>query len=344
MTIARIKKSLGLNDVTEVNTFLTLAIDLLTLIANGKTTSQENHEPESMGPAWDYFKELDKDIEKTASVYSLIDKERGYVDRSRIETWRAFITSLLLIVDIDMKLRVRVDKTNIITLKPQADLAGPSLKNNDKNDNNLQGRLLFQEEELLKVDADLELQFRREHFIDSFLSLVLKKVDSLPAQTTASTTEAKASQYISRYMDFCDSLFEDWRLCDAKDRIYSDFCYACVKNGHDIIAMSCLQNIGKPNENLYQEILDIIGGRVLNWMYTRGNNEDKSLVFAKMSGELNEWIENRQPEENMPILDSCIQILDFVGMADINEDICNGLIEIVRLVVDEKLDPLAIMK
>merc|ERR1712071_162615 len=130
---------------------------------------------------------------------------------------------------------------------------------------------------------------------------------------------------------------------ESRERLYQDLAVKLVSRCYDTIATSVLQNLSnEPSTTILEQLLQQIGGRIMSWMYTRANPQESALVYAKLDDTLKEYIESCEPQANKPIVASSLSILDFLtGAWPEKEHFCTGMASVVRLIVDEELDPLA---
>jgi len=245
------------------------------------------------------------------------------------------VVSIKMVIEVDLRLRVKVEKNQYDTLKPHTDLAGihPGAESNLPIS-------LFTPGQFSRTE-DLDLNFRREHFIEAFFNTVLKTVDKLPTCSKAELDDQKKSDIFLKYTNMADNLFADWDLVDSRERLYQDLSLKLVERSYDTIAMGLLHNI-VPSPKILEDLLGLMGGRLVSWMYTRANPEESALVYGRMSESLKDFVEACEPQTNKPIVASSLSILDFLceSWAE-KEHFCVGMSEIIRLIVDEGLDPLA---
>lgn len=155
---AKLTKALGLENLEQIMEFLKISKEILDLILHGcqiqpilnRKMSGESHHSETeistvstgsnsalqISSAWQYLEELDKEVTKSKSLFSIINENKALeINLELLKLWRALVINLDLIIELDIKLRLRVNKSQILTFRPQKDLGHVSFRLADSKSN-----------------------------------------------------------------------------------------------------------------------------------------------------------------------------------------------------------------
>ena len=393
--VKKVAKIIGLETLEDVLKFLKISREVLSILLDGQRAglvSTETSGPTKIEPAictspcWNFLEDMDGNLQRTTSLLSILaESHQKFISKNQkptinsdlVKIWRSIVNSLDLIIELDIKLRVRHEK-NIITMRPVKDLGHGKFRvttgktssmtltsispdtdrivvggatTNHQSNYQLPNSLYLLEN--FSENLDLEMIFKREAFINHVLSYILTSVDDLPSGITAEYDEDHKSRKFNIYIESINLLINDWQLSESKFRLFQDLSLKLVVRGYDTISLGILnmldtlaeENINEnfTNNDFYSKLLELIAGRILAWQFTRANPSNSALVYSKLSQEHIDFIENCPAQENRPILLSSVNILNYVGERFMErQEFCDILISIVQMIYDENMDPLVV--